>query len=230
MNITLIGHLGYVGINIKEQLFYYNFDNLFFVDRSTSEEDLINYIEKSDIVVHCAGIQKPFINNLESFEPNFKLTKLIVDFLPTDTKLIFVSSIHYNSNTPFGLTRRREEEYIKSNISHYTIYHLPHTFGAHGKANYNNVFNTFLKNIINNNEIVLKDFQTAYSLISIRMFVTYLINNLNNDLFEVDKFDVFSITLPKFLFTLLKIHFENEQEDSAFFDELEFVYNQYKKL
>jgi len=91
MRVTIIGHQGYIGQNIKNSINNINLEVLYLIDRNTSKENFIKYISDSEVVIHCAGIQRPSINEIESFLPNFNLTKQIVDNLSIETKLIFLS-------------------------------------------------------------------------------------------------------------------------------------------
>lgn len=227
MIVSLIGHLGYVGQNIKDALQNSDIENMYLLDRETTHKDMINYISKSNVFIHCAAIQRPKVNVVESFLPNFELTKKIVDNLPETTKLIFISSIHYRSETPFGIVRRMEEDYIKKNVKSYTIYHLPYTYGAHGKPNYNNVFNTYIINVIKNEEIKINEFSNEFPIISINYFTEMMIINLNESLNVVDNFNTKNTTLPDFVSNLSKIK-RGLKLDSNFLKELKSVYEWYR--
>lgn len=227
MRVSLIGHLGYVGQNIKNALLKSNIKDLYLIDRKSSVEEAISYIGNSDVVIHCAAIQRPAINTIESFLPNFNLTKRIVDNLPKSTKLIFLSSIHYKSETPFGVVRRMEEEYIQQNVINYTIYHLPYTYGIHGKPDYNNVFNTYIINVGSNKEIVINDFVRAFPLISMNNFSTDLILNLDNCLNVINSFATENVTLPDFVTYLSRIH-RGKHVGTNRLSDLKSVYDWYK--
>lgn len=228
MIVSLIGHLGYVGQNIMHALQNYDLEKIYILDRKTSPDDMINYIFQSDIFIHCAAIQRPNVNVVDNFLPNFELTKKIVDNLPKSTKLIFISSIHYKSETPFGIVRRMEEDYIIKNVKYYTIYHLPYTFGAYGKPNYNNVFNTYIINVIKNKEIIINDFSKEFPLISINYFIKRMIINLNESLNVVNDFDTKNITLPDFVSNVSSINRGKGKLDSIFLKELKSVYDWYR--
>lgn len=227
MNVCVVGHRGYVGQNIVKALKVLSIKNLFLIDSSTNTEEKIKFISNSNIVIHCAGIQRPLNNTIESFAPNFTISKLIVDHLPHNSNLIFISSIHYNSDTPFGYVRNMEEKYIMNNLKNFTIYHLPYTYGPYGKPNYNNVFNTFIINLLNNQEILINEFTKQYPLLLITNFAKSLIKNIHNNLGVIDKFDVSFISLPYFFSALLKVHF-GEKIETDFMKDLKEVYKQYK--
>lgn len=227
MRVTIIGHQGYIGQNIKNALNYKGIDELYLIDRNTSKESFIRYISDSDIVIHCGAIQRPIINEIDSFLPNLILTKQIVDNLSRETKLIFLSSIHYNSNTPFGLVRKMEEDYIVNNIEHYTIYHLPYTYGPYGKPNYNNFFNTIIINVIENKEVCLNDFHSEFPILSINEFMIDFISNLNKSLNIVNDFNTNYTTLPNFLNKILNIK-NGVELDEISYEEIKSVYDWYK--
>lgn len=228
MIVSLIGHGGYVGQNIKNAL-KNNLDVeiLNLIDRDTKHKDMVDCLSKSNIFIHCAAIQRPLVNNVENFLPNFELTKKIVDNLSESTKLIFISSIHYNSDTPFGIVRKKEEEYIQNNVKCYTIYHLPYTFGPFGKPDYNNVFNTYIINIIKNKNININEYVNEFPLISLNNFTRNVVLNLNKSLFIVEEFNTTNLTLLEFLFNLGKIH-KGTGADSDFLIELKNVYDWYR--
>ena len=229
MIVSIIGYRGYIGQNIKVALKKNsNVEILNLIDRDTSHEDMIDCLSKSNVFIHCAAIQKPLINNVSSFLPNLKLTKKIADNLSDSTKLIFISSIHYNSDTPFGIVRKKEENYIKNNVKCYTIYHLPYTFGPFGKPDYNNVFNTYIINIIKNKNIIVNEYINEFALISINNFIKNLVLNLNKCLFIVDEFNTKNLTLLDFLNNLGRIH-KGINADSNFSIELKNVYDWYRK-
>ena len=227
MIVSLIGHLGYVGQNIKDALRKAGIDNIYLIDRETNYKDMVSYISKSNFFIHCAAIQRPKVNEVEYFLPNFELTKKIVDNLPEKTKLIFISSIHFKSETPFGVVRRMEEDYIINNVKCYTIYHLPYTYGAHGMPNYNNVFNTYIINVIKNEEIKINEFTKEFPLIFISNFIENMIINLKESLNVVDDFNTINTTLPDFVSNLSKIK-KGLISDSDFFKELKSVYDWYR--
>lgn len=227
MTISLIGHLGYVGQNIKHALQNADIEKLYLLDRKTSHEDMISYISKSNVFIHCAAIQRSRVNVVDNFLPNFELTRKIVDNLPESTKLIFISSIHYISETPFGIVRRMEEDYIIKNVKRYTIYHLPYTYGAYGKPNYNNVFNTYIYNVVKNKEIIINEFSKEFPLICINNFIKNMIINLNESLNLVDDFNSNNITLPDFVSNLSKIN-RGVKLDTIFLKELKNIYDWYR--
>jgi UDP-2-acetamido-2,6-beta-L-arabino-hexul-4-ose reductase len=164
--IAIIGHKGYIGQNIKFALNSIDSSKLYLIDRGTSLGEAKFMLSNSDVVIHCAGVQRPSKDCVESFLCNFNLTKFVVDNTGASGKIYFVSSIHYLSDTPFGVVRRMEEDYINRNASNSAIFHLPHTFGPFGKPNYNNVFNTFMYNIANSLPIVINDTKRQFDLVS----------------------------------------------------------------
>lgn len=229
MIVSLVGHRGYVGQNIKESLSSLDNLTLLLIDRNTSNNEMIDFIKRSDVLIHCAAIQKPDVNEIDSFMPNYILTQKIVDNLPDQTRLIFVSTIHYSSDTPFGKVRRMEEDYIVENLNYYTIYHLPYTFGPYGKPDYNNVFNTYILNIIRNKSITINEFNAQFPLISIRDFAKKLVFNINKSLFFVNFFEVINTTLIDYLHCLSEIR-KNKIFKSKYMLELKTVYEWYRDL
>ncbi len=227
MKISLIGHKGYIGQNIKASLINNSHFDLCFVDRETPKVLFLNYLQSSDNIIHCAAIQRPLLNTISSFMPNFELTKFIVDNMKKSAKLVFISSIHFNSNSPFGIIRRMEEEYISLNSIFFSIYHLPYTFGPHGKENYNNAFNTFIINVSKNNEIKINEFIKDFPILLISDFVAKMISDFNQTHDVIDNFDITNITLPFFIYSLSKIH-KGIEPDCKFSRDLKKVYDWYK--
>lgn len=227
MKITIIGHRGYIGQNIKNSINHLGIEKLYLIDRNTLKESFIRYISDSDIVIHCGAIQRPAKNEIDSFLPNLILTKQIVDNLPNKTKLIFLSSIHFNSNTPFGLVRKMEEDYIVKHLELYTIYHLPYTYGPYGKPDYNNFFNTIIINVIKNKEVSLNDFHSEFSILSINEFMIEFISNLDKSLNIVNDFTTHNTTLPNFFNNVININ-NGVELDAISYEEIKSVYDWYK--
>jgi nucleoside-diphosphate-sugar epimerase len=228
MTITLVGHSGYVGQNIKKATNSLVLENLYLIDRKTSNLDFKNYILNSDVVINCAAVQRTLYDDFESFYPNFELTKKIVQNLSENSRLIFVSSIHYKSKSSFGIVRNMEEEYIKNYVKYFTIYHLPYTFGPFGKPNFNNVFNTFINSVSNNHEILLNDYTKIFPLVSINDIAISIVSDIKKNLNIVDDFEVYNTTLPNFIYLLSKIR-QGEISSEPIFNKLEDAYNWYKK-
>jgi nucleoside-diphosphate-sugar epimerase len=210
MKVSVIGHSGYIGQNIKFALQSVELEKLYLIGRNSTLEERALMIRDSDVVIHCAALQRTAQNNIQSFYPNFELTKNIVDNLSVESNLIFVSSIHYRSDTPFSHVRRMEENYIIKNSHKHTIYHLPYTFGPFGKPNYNNVFNTFLYNFANALPVTLNSLDSTFEVLSILEFSADVVNKIDENLRFVDNFNTTLLSLPEFVYEVYKVVKQNK--------------------
>lgn len=195
-NLLLIGGNGYVGRNLSSIYKHKYRINIF--SKSNTLCDLKSYIKLSDYVIHLASRQKSN-SELDCFEDNFELTKFIVDNVGTK-KLIFFSSVHSSLNTPFGICKKKEEDYIKEKCLNYQILILPHTFGKYGKPNYNSFFNTMLYSYSNSKSINLNLKKQLFDVLPIIQIADYI--EFEDGCSVIKTFNTKKITLIDFLYDI----------------------------
>ena len=155
-NVLITGSDGFIGKNLKAHLLECENINPIYFTKKNSIDELYKNILSCETIVHLAGVNRSKVK-LDFLATNFKLTKLICDFIKKNqlTKnLIFFSSIHDEKKTNYGKTKKLGVDYLKkfskkSNISVY-ILRLPRVFGKWSKPNYNSVIATFCEALQNN--------------------------------------------------------------------------------
>lgn len=185
-NALITGSNGFIGKNLYHSLKNNkNLNNVYKFSRESSESDLVEFIDKSEIIFHFAATNRS--ENKDDFtENNEKLTKKICAELiksKKEKKIIFTSSIHSGSNSPYGKTKQAAENEFKklkknSNIK-YLIYKLPGIYGKWAKPNYNSVVATFCHNILNNKSIDIHDKNIEIKLIYIDDLIEEFIRHMD---------------------------------------------------
>src|SRR5574344_2922249 len=92
MNILVTGAKGFIGLNLCLWLKNSGYQ-VFEYDKDSAKEDLVNYIAKTDFIVHLAGINRPLTKE-EFYDGNANFTKKLVDLIKAigkDIPIIFSS-------------------------------------------------------------------------------------------------------------------------------------------
>ena len=155
MNILITGSNGFIGRNLKFSLLEKNF-NIFEFNRNDNLNKLENLIEKSDIIFHLAGENRPKETKLFKVN-NIELTNKICSILnerKKKLKIIFTSTTQIKKNNPYAKSKLECEKilikYKKQTNNSISILRLPNVYGKWSKPNYNSVVATFCYNIIRN--------------------------------------------------------------------------------
>ncbi len=222
--MLIIGHSGYIGSNLKNLVKKFKT-----FDKKNKITDLNKLIYEQEIIVHLAAKQKDENNN---FEVNYELTRIVVDELSKyhGKLLVFSSSVHANSNSEFGLIKKKEENYIKENIgkNYYHIYRIPHTYGPYAKTNYNNFFSTFAESIWKEKPVIINSTSTEIKIISINKILDRIIKNLENkeNLFEeFEQLEIWNIVEILYEMQLCK-----ENKSLRMSNEMKLAFNYYKNV
>lgn len=186
-NILVTGSKGFVGKNLIVSLKQIDNYKIIEIDSSSSETDLKLAINDADFIVHLAGVNRPKEIS-EFYSGNNGLTKKIVDYLIESNKktpILITSSIHAESNTDYGISKKKSEdiliEYSKKYGSNIYIYRLPNLFGKWCKPNYNSVIATFCHNIANDLEVWIKDPDIELELVYIDNLINSILECIEND-------------------------------------------------
>ena len=154
-NVLVTGSNGFIGKNFCEFLKFRDDIEIIKINKNSNESELYSLLLKADFIYHFAGVNRPN-NNKEFIIQNVNFTQKIVDFLISNnlnTPIIFTSSIHANSNSDFGSSKKNAEfilnEYSQSQKATVYNYRLKNIFGKWCKPNYNSVVATFCHNIAN---------------------------------------------------------------------------------
>jgi UDP-2-acetamido-2,6-beta-L-arabino-hexul-4-ose reductase len=172
-NILITGANGFAGKNLTSFLNENKELSLLLFDVDNTNEELINFIEKADVIIHLAGVNRP--KETEEFkEGNYLFTKKIADILIEKGKTIPVvmsSSIQAKLDNPYGKSKREGEdaliEYGMRMKADVFIYRLPNLFGKWGKPNYNSAVATFCHNISRNIDIQVSNRDNIVELLYI---------------------------------------------------------------
>ncbi len=211
--ITIIGSEGFIGRNL---IFYLKSNlkktKIFKVNRKTNKKVVIKNINHSDVIINCAGINRPKSEN--KFHDNYKICQFIKENLTSykKKKLIHISSTKVINKNLYGLTKKKAEKVLisskKSNIIT-RIIRCPNIYGKWSKPNYNSVIATFCHDLIRKNSINIFNENKKIDLIYIDDLCKILLEeirskNNNGNYIKIDKKFIHKIT-PKIILEKLKM-------------------------
>ena len=110
---------------------------------------LIEAVDKADIVLHFAGVNRGNSDEIERLNP--EIANNLVSACReanADPHIVYANSTHYSSETIYGRSKRHAHEILSSFSTKYTNLILPHIFGEGARADYNNVTATFIDRVI----------------------------------------------------------------------------------
>lgn len=126
-------------------------------DTFLSEDALRDFVSRSDVIVHLAGMNRGDGREIE--ETNVALCRQLVaacDEVGSQPHVIFSSSTHALGETPYGRSKRRCAEVLRAWTNEsgalFTNLILPHIFGEGGKPFYNSVVSTFCHQLAHGEE------------------------------------------------------------------------------
>lgn len=222
MRVLITGSKGFIGKNFTSHLIHNADFQVLTCSRETSTKDLKLLVLEADIIFHFAGINRPV--NPAEFETNdISLTKTITDVLILNNKktpIIFTSSIQAECNNPYGLYKKKIEDFLFQfsiqNNSYVGVYRLPNIFGKWSKPNYNSVIATWCHNISRDIKIEISNPMNKMTLSYIDDVVesflgmTSQIDKLKtkkSDFIKIDR--IFNVTLGDVLEILLSFKTNN---------------------
>jgi nucleoside-diphosphate-sugar epimerase len=151
INVLVIGSDGFIGRNLVHRLNSENY-NLYCLSRNDMELYPFKCIDLNivfDVVINCsgfahAGSTKDYTEFSKYLDRNYYgLKSLLNKFVLPKTKLIYLSTTNidmrkFDNNSVVKLL---SEEYIKSNVSRFTILRLPLVYGEYSKGNFDKLVN-----------------------------------------------------------------------------------------
>lgn len=173
IRILITGANGFIAKNLICNLISDQSFEVFQFTRQDSISKLQMQIQKSDLIIHLAGENRPI--NPNAFEiNNYQLTQTISSII-SDCKLktpvLFSSSKQAVLNNQYGKSKEKAESCLRDlsfkNGNEVGVMRLPGVFGKWCRPDYNSVIATFCSNIANDKEIDIHDAEKILELIYI---------------------------------------------------------------
>ncbi len=221
IRVLVTGSNGFIGQNLLQALKRFKNMEPLTIDKVDSPDKLESHLKKADFIFHLAGVNRPE-NTGEFATGNTELTRTITTILLRLGKtpgIVFSSTIHANSDTPYGQSKKKAEgillDFSQKTGAPVYIYRLPNVFGKWCRPNYNSAVATFCHNISHGLPISIsdpdKEIDLAYIDHVVDAFVNIMLNppkHLENLNLEVSR--VFRITLGKLVDIIFQ--FKNMRE------------------
>ena len=158
MNVLVTGSNGFIGKHVCLKLNRVG-HSVFEYDINNTDEELIDYINKADFVIHLAGINRPLTVE-EFYDGNANFTKKLVDLIKQSGRnipIIMSSSIQAELDNDYGKSKKMGEDYLFNSGLPVYIYRLANVFGKWCRPNYNSACATFCYNIAHDLDITIRD-------------------------------------------------------------------------
>lgn len=170
MKVLITGSNGFIGKNLVCHIKYNTKYEILTFNRGDKLIDLKKRINKSDIIIHLAGENRPKDEKL-FLKINSDLTKKLCQYVIQCNKkipILFSSSIKAKEDSLYGKSKLSAESILKNlnvtNKNPIYIFRLSNIFGKWSKPNYNSVVSTFCYNIANNLPIKINDEKKTLNL------------------------------------------------------------------
>ncbi len=196
MNVLVTGSAGALGRNLVENLKniregknktrpQLSISDIYEYDVTSSVEELNEYCQKADFVIHAAGINRPR-NPAEFMTGNYGFTSTVLKTLKkydNSAPVVITSSIQATlsgrfEDSEYGKSKLAGEElafeYGALNEIPVYIYRFPNLVGKWVKPNYNSAVGTFCNNIANDLPIHINDPSMELEIV----FIDDLVNEL----------------------------------------------------
>lgn len=151
--VLITGAGGFIGRNLCVHLRARPDLQVLTASRDTPEAVLQDAVTKADTIIHLAGVNRPS-DTTDFARVNTGYTELLIQMVagtPRPKHLIFGSSIHAESQSAYGNSKRLAEERLQHLASHHPVtvsaFRLKNVFGKWCKPNYNSVVATFCHNL-----------------------------------------------------------------------------------
>lgn len=194
MKILISGAQGFVGQNLVVRLQELKKYELLCWDRTTTDAEVSEMIQKADFIFHLAGVNRPKEDH--QFESgNTGLTEKLATELSRSKKktpVVYTSSIQVEKNNPYGKSKLNAEKVLtdlgNENGNPVVICRLPNIFGKWSRPNYNSAVATFCYNVARGIPVSVNDpaaeIQLLYIDDLVSGFLKILEKNLDGITFE----------------------------------------------
>ena len=140
-------------------------------DEFADDAQLKEFVEKSDVIVHLAGIIKSSDADLR--EANVEIANrlsLAIKSAKREVFLIYASSVRIHDDTEYGRAKRAVGDFLKAFCTEHQIRYceivFPNLFGEFSKPYYNNVTGTFAARIANGEKPEIHDPEKVLPLLN----------------------------------------------------------------
>lgn len=191
--ILITGSTGFIGKNLLAELAKQGDYGVVIYTRTTSDEELKDFLIKADFIIHLAGVSRPQ-DPKEFYEGNSDLTEKITTLLlehNLKTPIFYTSSVHAIMDNDFGKSKRLAEKYLLDYSSQtgtpLFILRLTNTFGRWAQPNTHSVVATFCHNVSHGIELTISDPEKEMILVYVDDVVSVIIDAIddkNNELMQ----------------------------------------------
>lgn len=185
--VLVTGSEGFLGQNLCLRIEAAGLGALERCDLGTPPESLSRALERADVVVHLAGVNRPPSND-EFRAGNVDFTASLCETLlriGRSPKILFSSSIQAELDNPYGRSKREAEEVLERYAlragARVVVYRLKNLFGKWCRPNYNSVVATFCHNLANGLPIEISDPKHTVELTHVDDAVMALLREITSD-------------------------------------------------
>ena len=114
MKILITGSDGFIAKNLIMELKNRNYGELLLCNRKTKPEELEQYIEQCEVLIHLAGVNRPSSED-EYYIGNVKFTEHIVNLLKEKQKtihIIYSSTVMNSRHITYRRSKQEAEEIL----------------------------------------------------------------------------------------------------------------------
>jgi UDP-2-acetamido-2,6-beta-L-arabino-hexul-4-ose reductase len=206
-SVVVTGSRGFIGRNVMVRLRERGDTNLLEVTRDTSEAELDAIVDRADVIIHLAGVNRP--HRVEEYgQGNAEFTARLARRVSVSARrpqVIFASSIQVQQDNPYGRSKfaaeRALRDVARDGKATVCIYRLGNVFGKWCRPDYNSVVATFCHNIAHDLPITISDADRPVELVYIDDVVAALTAALDHAP-PVDADHVVSESIPCTTITL----------------------------
>jgi UDP-2-acetamido-2,6-beta-L-arabino-hexul-4-ose reductase len=188
IKIGITGQTGFIGTHLYNTLGLYSdeFIRIPFKDEYfNNEKDMKNFVEKCDVIVHLAAMNRH--NNPDIiYNTNINLVQKLINACSSTRStphIIFSSSSQEEKDNLYGRSKREGrklfEEWAYKNNAVFSGLIIPNVFGPFGQPYYNSVVATFCHQLTHN-ETPTIDIDASMSLIYVAELVEQILKEIRN--------------------------------------------------